>query len=74
MSLAARSRGIGDVRPGQLPYDIPFERASFDLVAALDVLEHLADDHSGLVALRNMLRPAGRIVVTVPAPAPASSC
>jgi SAM-dependent methyltransferase len=63
----ARSRGIGDVRSGQLPYDIPFERASFDLVAALDVLEHLADDHSGLVALRNMVRPAGRIVVTVPA-------
>jgi SAM-dependent methyltransferase len=63
----ARSRGIGDVRPGQLPDDIPFERASFDLVAALDVIEHLADDHSGLVALRDMLRPAGRIVVTVPA-------
>jgi SAM-dependent methyltransferase len=63
----ARSRGIGDVRPGQLPDDIPFEQASFDLVAALDVIEHLADDHSGLVALRDMLRPAGRIVVTVPA-------
>jgi SAM-dependent methyltransferase len=63
----ARMRGIGDVRPGQLPDDIPFEQGSFDLVAALDVLEHLADDRSGLVALRNMLRPTGRIVVTVPA-------
>ncbi len=63
----ARMRGIGDVRPGQLPCDIPFEQGSFDLVAALDVLEHVADDHSGLVALRNMLKPGGRIVVTVPA-------
>lgn len=63
----ARSCGNADVRFGQLPNEIPFECASFDLVAALDVLEHLADDRSGLGALRDMLKPGGHMVATVPA-------
>jgi SAM-dependent methyltransferase len=63
----ARSRGNADVRAGQLPNGIPFTPGSFDLVTALDVLEHLADDRSGLVALGHMLKPGGHIIATVPA-------
>lgn len=63
----ARGNGIGDIRPGRLPDMIPFERASFDLVATLDVLEHVADDLGGLIALREMLKPNGWAVFTVPA-------
>jgi len=63
----ARTHRNAEIRPGQLPKEIPFAPASFDLVTALDVLEHLADDRSGLAALRNMLKPGGHIVATVPA-------
>ncbi|MGH7036769.1 MAG: methyltransferase domain-containing protein [Stellaceae bacterium] len=63
----ARSIGIADIRPGRLPDAIPFERGSFDLVAALDVLEHVVNDLGSLIALREMLKPGGWIVFTVPA-------
>ena len=63
----ARSKGDADIRPGRLPDAIPFEPGSFDLVAALDVLEHMADDLGGLVALREVLKPGGWLVFTVPA-------
>jgi SAM-dependent methyltransferase len=39
----------------------------FDLVALLDVLEHVPDDRSGLVAIRERLKPGGKLLVTVPA-------
>lgn len=42
-------------------------RTRFDVVAALDVLEHLADDVGALRAWRAALAPEGRLVVTVPA-------
>ena len=40
---------------------------AFDVVTALDVLEHLDDDVGGLVALGKLLAPGGQIVLTVPA-------
>ena len=63
----ARRFGAFDVRAGRLPDDIPFERGSFDMVAALDVLEHLDDDHTALRALGEQLRLGGLLLVTVPA-------
>ena len=36
----------------------------FDLVALLDVLEHVPDDRSGLVAIRERLKPGGKLLVT----------
>jgi len=42
-------------------------RGRFDLVTALDVLEHLGDDAAGLAAIRELLAPGGQIVLTVPA-------
>ncbi|MHC4983787.1 MAG: class I SAM-dependent methyltransferase [Planctomycetota bacterium] len=57
------------IRPceGRLPSDVPFEAGAFDLVVALDVLEHLDDDLAGLKALRSRLRPGGWMLITVPA-------
>lgn len=46
-------------------YDDPAWR--FDLITALDVLEHIDDDHAAAAALAAMLRPGGWLVVTVPA-------
>lgn len=47
--------------------DVPLPSASFDLVLALDVLEHLDDDAAGLGEAFRLVRPGGLLVVTVPA-------
>lgn len=39
---------------------------SFDLINALDVLEHVDDLHATLSALLNLLKPGGRLVVSGP--------
>lgn len=63
----AAGKGDFDIRQGQLPSRIPFEDASFDLVAALDVIEHVDDDRASLSALAARLRPGGWVLLTVPA-------
>ncbi len=40
---------------------------SYDLVAVLDVVEHVEDDIAALKAMATLLRPGGKILVTVPA-------
>ena len=42
-------------------------RSAFDLIGLFDVLEHLDDDALVLRALREQLRPNGRLLMTVPA-------
>jgi SAM-dependent methyltransferase len=46
---------------------LPFAAGTFDLVAALDLLEHLDDDAAGARELGRVLAPTGRLVVFVPA-------
>jgi SAM-dependent methyltransferase len=45
----------------------PVRARSFDVVLALDVLEHLDDDAAGLAEGARMLKPDGLLLVTVPA-------
>jgi SAM-dependent methyltransferase len=45
----------------------PLAAASFDVVLALDVLEHLDDDAAGLRASVRLIKPGGLLLVTVPA-------
>jgi SAM-dependent methyltransferase len=47
--------------------DLPFADASFDLVTALDVIEHVDDDQAALRELCRVLRPGGMLLLTVPA-------
>ena len=54
---------VGDARLPELT-GVP-ERA-YDLVALLDVLEHVADDVASLASIARRLKPGGRILVTVP--------
>ena len=46
--------------------EIP-ERGEFDGVAALDVIEHIEDDHAALESVREALKPTGTLVLSVPA-------
>jgi len=55
-----------DVRPGSLPGDLPSELPLADLVLLLDVLEHIEDDTAACREAASLLKPGGRLVVTVP--------
>lgn len=46
---------------------LPFPDREFDIITALDVIEHLDDDHIALAELRRVLRPGGILVLSVPA-------
>ena len=54
------------VEDGALPDRLPFADDSFDLVAALDVLEHVDDDSAALDALVRLAKPGGYVIVSVP--------
>lgn len=61
-----RERGLDFVKLGAIE-QLPYEDGSFELVTALDVVEHLDDDVAGLREVRRVLRPNGRVLVFVPA-------
>lgn len=63
----AQERGIGTLRVGHLPDGFPFKGETFDLVALLDVLEHIERDVESLQVLRSHLADDGRLILTVPA-------
>lgn len=60
-----RAAGL-DIREGALPDRLPVE-GPFDLITLFDVLEHVDDDAGAVSAVRRLLSPDGRLVVTVPA-------
>ena len=60
-----RERGLRNVKLGAAE-ELPYADATFDLVTALDVVEHLDDDLAGLREMRRVLRPGGRVLLFVP--------
>lgn len=46
---------------------LPLRDGSVDLLCALDVLEHLDDDRAALRRWKDVLRPGGRLLLSVPA-------
>lgn len=64
--IAAKRSGIV-IQGGALPDDLAFEPSSFDLVAALDVIEHIEDDSAAVKSLARLLKPSGSLIITVPA-------
>ncbi len=61
-----RARGLKDVRAGAAEA-LPYPPDTFDLVTALDVVEHLDDDVAGLREMRRVLKPGGCALLFVPA-------
>ena len=61
-----RARGLERVQLGAAE-DLPYEDEKFDLVTALDVVEHLDDDVAGLKEMHRVLKPDGRLLIFVPA-------
>jgi ubiquinone/menaquinone biosynthesis C-methylase UbiE len=46
---------------------LPFADASFDVVTAMDIIEHIDDDKAASCEIFRVLKPGGRLFVTVPA-------
>ncbi|MGI4789635.1 MAG: class I SAM-dependent methyltransferase [Janthinobacterium lividum] len=46
---------------------LPFADSSFDVVTAMDIIEHIDDDKAASSEIFRVLKPGGRLLVTVPA-------
>lgn len=57
----------GSVKKGLLPDQIPYEENMFDLITALDVIEHVDRDIDSLRSIRSRLVSNGKVIITVPA-------
>lgn len=55
------------VKEAKLPDLSMFKRNGYDLIALLDVLEHVPDDLASLRAIHMRLKPGGALLLTVPA-------
>ena len=73
VEMDSASRAIASERLGRpvlsasLPELTGVGRGAYDLVAVLDVIEHVEHDVEGLIALKDCLRPGGKILIAVPA-------
>ena len=67
------ARAVAEQRLGKKLLSAPLpalkgvKRRSYDLIAALDVIEHIDDDQAALAGIAERLKPGGKLLVTVPA-------
>ena len=61
----AQQRGLEVLRGSGS--ELPFPDDTFDLVALLDTIEHIPDELAVLNEVRRVLKPDGRLIITVPA-------
>ncbi|HEX8420672.1 MAG TPA: class I SAM-dependent methyltransferase [Sphingomonas sp.] len=64
IASARLGRPVGDAPLPALP---GIERGAYDLIAVLDVVEHIEADVAALAAMRDCLKPGGKILIAVPA-------
>lgn len=61
-----KERGIEQIKVGSV-IDISYPDEQFDLVLALDIVEHVADDARALAEIKRVLKPDGIAILFVPA-------
>jgi SAM-dependent methyltransferase len=64
--VAAKRLGR-DVLSAPLPDLTGVRQRHYDMVAAFDVVEHIPDDRAAIAGIARLLRPGGKLVLTVPA-------
>ena len=47
-------------------YELPLQDESVDIIICLEVLEHLREDNKALEEVRRILRPGGRLIISLP--------
>jgi SAM-dependent methyltransferase len=62
----SRQRGLPNLLRGDA-MQCPFPSGSADIVTALDIIEHVPDDHAMVREIHRILRPGGHAIMTVPA-------
>ncbi len=73
IEIDAQARAIAEKRLGRkigsapLPELTGVDRGAYDLVAALDVIEHVDDDAAAIAAMGSCLKPGGSVLIAVPA-------
>lgn len=73
LEVDGEARAIAEKRLGKALLAAPLpglkgvDRGSYDLIAALDVVEHIDDDEGALAAIAECLKPGGKLLMTVPA-------
>lgn len=73
IEVDAEARAFAEKRTGRAISSAPLPtlhgiaRGHYDLVAALDVVEHIDDDRAAIAALAACLKPGGKLLLTVPA-------
>lgn len=73
VEIDAEARQLAEQRLGQPIHGAPLPAlegvaaGAYDLVAALDVIEHVDDDRAAIAAIATRLKPGGKLVMTVPA-------
>ncbi len=72
-SMLHAMRAAGEVPPKAAAaavradaYCLPFDDGAFDVVIAAEILEHIPDDRAAIAEAVRVLRPGGRLAVTVP--------
>ena len=63
----SRTLNAGIIKKGSLPKNVPFVKKSFDLILALDVIEHIEEDCEALNSINYLMKKNGILVLTVPA-------
>jgi len=73
LELDAEARKIAERRLGKKVVSAPLPalkgvpKRHYDLVAALDVIEHIDNDHAAIMSIEQRLKPGGKLLMTVPA-------
>jgi SAM-dependent methyltransferase len=73
VELDDEARAVAEGRLGRAVLNAPLPELAgvrdgeYDLIAALDVIEHIDDDKAALAAIAAKLKPGGKFIMTVPA-------